>query len=579
MELSIEEYRLTKNLSYRILEKNNEIVKIEFRKNSEVTEIKEYKYINTYEIYRKIYSEEKVDLSNCYVEDFSLSKYRKYIGADRVDEVYIKEFMAKETFFVSDEYIDFSIVKFEQKRVVFRDSIFAKGKVNFDKANFGEGNVCFNNVNFGKGSVDFKEVNFGEGNVCFDKANFGEGQVRFDKANFGDGNVSFRMAKFGKEYVDFMSSNFGKGNVYFGLAKFGEETVNFRNVNFGEGNVYFDNVNFGKGNVDFCVSKFGKGDADFSNVNFGEGNVDFKKVNFGEGNVNFNNVNFGDGNIYFNKAKLEKGEIDFQNASFGKNNIFFHDVRFGEGNIRFNNSDLSTANIEFSDCKFENDVDFRFKSCKSLNLKDITNKQTMNFRFENNKPLKWFKFKNLINYGRIEIDLKQSNFKNLINKQNSTYKEKADQFLILKENFNNLGQYDDEDEAYVEFKRCERRSRYTTFTRKLNPLYWVEVMLFDWVGAYGTKPYNVLCTMLLTIIGFATSYLYIPTMCINFDNSKITNEIVKAIYYSGITFLTIGYGDISPQNEITAMTSVIEGFLGIFLMSYFTVSFVRKLLR
>ena len=63
------------------------------------------------------------------------------------------------------------------------------------------------------------------------------------------------------------------------------------------------------------------------------------------------------------------------------------------------------------------------------------------------------------------------------------------------------------------------------------------------------------------------------------QNTGNIPSILDAIYYSGITFLTIGYGDIHPANLLAKILSVIEGFLGIFLMSYFTVSFVRKLLR
>ena len=52
-------------------------------------------------------------------------------------------------------------------------------------------------------------------------------------------------------------------------------------------------------------------------------------------------------------------------------------------------------------------------------------------------------------------------------------------------------------------------------------------------------------------------------------------NLAEALYYSGITFTTIGYGDITPI-DWTRFLAVIEGVLGIVLMSSFLISLVRK---
>ena len=54
--------------------------------------------------------------------------------------------------------------------------------------------------------------------------------------------------------------------------------------------------------------------------------------------------------------------------------------------------------------------------------------------------------------------------------------------------------------------------------------------------------------------------------------------MARSFYHSAITFLTIGYGDHYPFGFIRWVSSM-EGFFGLFLMSYFTVAFVRKVLR
>lgn len=52
----------------------------------------------------------------------------------------------------------------------------------------------------------------------------------------------------------------------------------------------------------------------------------------------------------------------------------------------------------------------------------------------------------------------------------------------------------------------------------------------------------------------------------------------EALYLSGITFVTVGFGDVCPPPYGKGF-AVVEGFLGLFLMSYLTIAFSRKVLR
>mgnify|MGYP006452504657 FL=1 len=65
--------------------------------------------------------------------------------------------------------------------------------------------------------------------------------------------------------------------------------------------------------------------------------------------------------------------------------------------------------------------------------------------------------------------------------------------------------------------------------------------------------------------------------CIN-DQMNIIDKGLNSFYFSAITFFTIGYGECVPTG-LLKIISPIEGFTGVFLMSYFTVAFVRKILR
>jgi hypothetical protein len=193
--------------------------------------------------------------------------------------------------------------------------------------------------------------------------------------------------------------------------------------------------------------------------------------------------------------------------------------------------------------------------------------------------------------GRIFIDWKQNGVKKLIHDQTNTgNRQKAEQFRILKENFRVTGQYSDEDKAYVEFKRLESRSLLEeSVSRKpisaiwMYPLYWFKLLVLDRAGLYATEPVRVMISMLVCYTFFSIVFILLSL----FTSADIVSSlgdpdrlglVAKSFYHSAITFLTIGYGDYYPSGIIRWVSGVV-GFTGLFLMSYFTVAFVRKILR
>ncbi len=186
---------------------------------------------------------------------------------------------------------------------------------------------------------------------------------------------------------------------------------------------------------------------------------------------------------------------------------------------------------------------------------------------------------------------KQNGVKKLIHDQTNTgNRQKAEQFRILKENFRITGQYSDEDKAYVEFKRLESRSQLEESVSKkpfsaiwMYPLYWFKLVVLDRAGLYATDPVRVMISMLVCYTFFSIVFIMLSL----FTSADIVSSlgdpdrlglVAKSFYHSAITFLTIGYGDYYPSGIIRWVSSVV-GFIGLFLMSYFTVAFVRKILR
>lgn len=524
--------------------------------NKRVTSHK-FAVITRQEIYGLIDKGENINLTGAYIKDFSLTEYRTQKGLD--DNVFIKlfDFRARRTFFDCDICTDLSYAQFEGERAVFESSIFGNGFTNFHNADFGNGEVSFTKAKFGSGSTSFRSVKFGDGDVIFNNTNFGTGDLSFVDAEFGNGNV------------------------------------NYKNAYFGDGTIDFKFATFANGDITFERSSFGKGKKDFKNVEFGGGKIDFKRIDFNDGDVSFDGVDFGDGKVSFRGSKFGKGNKSFQQADFHDGEAHFDLVDFGAGTLTFNGSHV--MDISFRSCHLNCYMDLRFEKCRMADLRSTIVRDIMDLVPETEKVvLTEMNLAGMRILGRLFINWHDNHVYDLIyNQSNTTYFQKAEQFRILKENFRNNGQYEDEDAAYLEFRRCESRARLYDPSpgKKKNFLtgilrYYFEKYLFDYVGHYATSPMRVLANAFIAVFVFAFLYyvitVYFPA--IGYVASTLspglsfTQNFWNAVYFSAITFCTVGYGDYFPIGGLKFL-AVLEGFSGIFLMSYFTVAFVRKILR
>ncbi len=513
------------------------------------------------------------------------------------------------------ESVNFSGAKFSEAEVNFKNAIFSEGLKDFQTMEFLNGKVSFINVDFSDGDVIFTDTDFNCEFVTFKVSSFGKGRKDFSRVKFANSESNFEKANFGDGDITFRSSDFRSGKVNFTSARFGDGKKSYINTNFGNGNIYFKNANFGNGNTSFRLSIFGNGEADFHYCEFGKGNLQFDRTTFLSGGINMMVVNFGEGVVSFNKIYVSQGDILFEGSSFkgefhiedsflgnGEFNfrecdfsgaeVYMHNVNFGIGKISFQNSLFKTLSLRNS--QLNNYFDLQIQSCELLDLSNTVVKDIIDINPPNFDPIiKAIDLSGMRLLGRIYIDWRRTNLKQLIYNQNSTYKSKEEQFRILKENFNATGHYSDEDEAYVKFKRTEAISILKeSIQRKKNlkliaySQYYFKKLIFDKMGKYATDPLRVLFTMLTTYLIFTIVYIllgqfgeiHIVSSLFPLDDPRTLGYTAKAFYHSAVTFLTIGYGDYYPDG-INRWISGLEGFMGLFLMSYFTVAFVRKILR
>jgi len=504
------------------------------------------------EIYEYLKNGQDIKLDRCYIKDFSISEYKKSIDFEDLTHITLNNFSAENAFFDCTLRTDFSYIIFTGI-VKFNDSVFAHGNVSFYQCEFSDSDLEFKNVEFGVGEISFQYVNFGIGDVSFGFAKFYGGVVSFVNANFNDGDANFNNVDFYDSKVKFHYTKFGKGDVSFQKSKFGNQTLDFRRVEFGDGRVDFRRAVFADGYIVFDESEFNSGRVNFRSARFGNNDMSFKMVDFGEAEVLFENVIFGTGSLSF--AQSTSKYLSFKGARL--------DVAL----------DLCVKKADVIDLS-------------ETIVRDIIDLKTINHRVN----IKTLYLNGMRNLGRIIIDWEDNNALQLItSQQKTTLRQKSEQFNILKEDFHLSGKYEDEDQAYIQFKRYELIADYKDAIKKGGkeflklPAYGFRWLIFDKMGKYATSPLRVLFSMLLIYVSFSLIYLVLPII----KFGSIVNSVgatdgmsytQTCFYHSAITFLTIGYGDYYPTGFSRGI-SIIEGWMGLFLMSYFTVAFVRKILR
>ncbi len=538
----------------------------------------DYGYMETADIYEQIEQTKVVNLDYCYVNNFSFTAYRRFNLLDKKENIKIKQISAKHAFFVSEYFVDFSYLEVENADVNFAESCFARGELLFVNTQFGDGNVDFSYCLF-RGSVcDFSNASFGEGNVNFKNSIFINSFKNFQYTDFGKGDINFVNTEFGEGEVSFLNTHFNDGNVSFKVARFGEGKVDFHFSKFGRGDISFERTEFGNGGVDFKTVEFGKGKVNFNRAVFGKGEAVFEG-SAAEGRITFKKTSFGDGDLNFELAEYENTELDLEKATFGDCNLSFLDGRFKK--------------LIFKGCHINHYVDLRVRKCPEVDLSDTVIRDIIDLKpYEFKVDIDILDISAMRLLGTIYIDWDDNKvYKLITNQPETTLAQKAEQFRVLKETFNATGQYSDEDVSYVWFKRFELEAEYAKIKKKKKwtlvyeaPVYAFKKLVFDYAGLYATNPFRVMVSMLVVYTVF--SLVYALVLALNWGGivSGLGGEhallgiVGRSFYHSGITFLTIGYGDFYPMGAVRWLSNL-EGFVGVFLMSYFTVAFVRKILR
>ncbi|PLX15922.1 MAG: hypothetical protein C0599_16040 [Salinivirgaceae bacterium] len=529
------------------------------------------------DVYNAIENDQEVILDEAYVRNFSITAWRRLQLKDKKELVALKRIVANRSFFEVSRIIDFSYIQIEEGEINFRDTIFLGGDLDLHHSRFTNTNVSFEYIALHKGGINFSELKMKGGSFSMKNAILSNHEKYFQYARFEDCPVDFTNCEFKGGNINMVDTYFS-GGVSFKVAQIGDGRIGFQFAKFSGKDVSFDRVNFGKGDIDFRTTEFNGVKVNFNRSIADDGFWDFTGCEVRNGKMTFKKVGFGFGRVDFSETIFEKSDLNLSRAETMDALLIFE-----KANI---------YNLDLSYCFFNRYLNFRMSKACSIDMSNAVVRDILDMHLpEGGFPVPIINFTDMSLPGLLYIDWRKNEVEKAVynQKDKTTYYQKATQFLMLKENFNRNGQYDYEDLAYVEYRRSRARSRRNRNEGgvwakiKDHSAFILDKLLLDYTGLYGTSPARVFGTMILFYVLFSLMYILIIVtgagdIVVSVGAEYDLSLWSKGFYHSAITMLTIGYGDHFPVGPARGL-SAIQGFVGMLLLSYFTVSLVHKILR
>ncbi len=138
--------------------------------------------------------------------------------------------------------------------------------------------------------------------------------------------------------------------------------------------------------------------------------------------------------------------------------------------------------------------------------------------------------------------------------------------------------------SYCSFLELNRRKRMGKVSpRDLFKVFWFYTKypikyawstFLKWLYGWGEKPWRIFIWCGITIFIFSVLYCFIGGIT-TATNAPMRKPYLERLYFSGITFTTLGFGGYSPMGWAKVL-AFIESFLGIFSIALFVYSFARR---
>lgn len=269
-----------------------------------------------------------------------------------------------------------------------------------------------------------------------------------------------------------------------------------------------------------------------------------------------------DGVTYTDLRGLSVAQVQFDGAVFKHVNLrwsTFNDIGFKDAGLE----ECNLSHVSFNLCYFRR---AQFLHCDMVNAK-FDGCDFSNARIDYSK-LDFASWKNS------EIRVEIIKFR----------KDANPQMLVrvcrhLKLNAMSMGHFNDAGDLTYQEKTYERHHLYNQAFRNEKEsvrnrtrfgLQWISSIFLNWLWGYGEKPVRLLGAIIANVLLFGTVQYWLGAV-----PDKAWWE---HIYFSGITFLTVGYGDLSPVGMLPRFIAVLEGAAGIGTTGLLIASATKKIM-
>jgi len=176
------------------------------------------------------------------------------------------------------------------------------------------------------------------------------------------------------------------------------------------------------------------------------------------------------------------------------------------------------------------------------------------------------------------ISMSKKNFLHKKSRFVSTYRINENGIQSAEEAYRDLkryflanGRYDDASWASFKEKTMER-----FLLKKKKNLAYIPSLIMNMLCGYGEKPHRIVFSSFFVIMLYAAIYFILKAIIYN-PSSRDVVRIWDYIYYSVITFTTVGYGDFIPKAALHfRFLAASEAFIGAFMIGLFIFTLARK---
>lgn len=254
------------------------------------------------------------------------------------------------------------------------------------------------------------------------------------------------------------------------------------------------------------------------------------------------------------------------------------------GRVHFRKLNLWSCRLEDVNLK-----DAIFEDC-SLGLSTFSKAYIRNVRFErcdllgcsfDSSILDYACFKEspmrFVSWSNTKVDIQA--FPDVLEEEKQErWSAARDMYKELRLNLHSMG--DEAGASWAMYRQCRMDRKHLWQQKRY--LAWSSSLLMDWLWGYGEKPVRLFffslafCT--LCAFGyFAFGVTYEGKCTPGFTMQEPLNYFYRCVYFSFVTFTTLGYGDLAPCAALSRFLASMEAFSGVFIMGLFVTANVRKL--